>query len=97
MVQAPTRFLSICCADAGPGMANANSDIAAATRAKIRVMLSSLRPLDRHCYAVRSGLGSGGSPLSTGIPALVSDHSTFLDRLPQDHHKAAVTRAFWAR
>src|SRR5215475_6648816 len=38
MVQAPTRFWSIC-ADAGPGMANASNESAAATRANIRVML----------------------------------------------------------
>src|SRR5262245_36901763 len=44
--------------------------------------------------AVRSGLCSGGSPLSTSIPVLVADTTTFLDRLPQDHHKAPVTRAF---
>src|SRR5262245_49765903 len=58
---------------------------------------SSLWPWDRHCYAVRSGRCSGGSPLSTGISVLVLDDTTFLDRVPQDHHKAATTRAFWAR
>src|SRR5262245_10413145 len=48
MFQAPTRFLSSC-ADARPGMAKASSASAAATRANILVMVSSLQPRNRHC------------------------------------------------
>src|SRR5262245_52547514 len=44
--------------------------------------------------AVRSGLCSGGSPLSTSIPVLVADTTTFLDRAPQDHHKAGRSAGF---
>src|SRR5262245_14377875 len=78
-------------------MANASSDIAAATRANMAFMISSLAP-SAVTLAVRSALCSGGSPpRARARPVLVLHRTTFLDRVPQDHHKAAETRAFAAR